>query len=586
MNRFQPSTRRELVAVSILTLVGTGLRFWGYGGLGLNQFDEGIYALSGLWSLSPQGLAGLNPIVIAYAPPGFPFLVGVIDFVLGVSDVTAILASTLCGVATIPVAAWVGRRTFGVGAGAASAALTALAMPHVAFSRKALTDVPLGLVWLIAIGLGGRFLEKPTIGRALALGLGVGLAQQFKYNGWLTGLIVAFAALVGLVGHAELRRAWLSAGRLRFGPVLLSAVAAGLALLVYWPWYQFVERHGGYQALLTHHRSYLGGPAQWYPYWNQQQAQLVALSGGAAWGGFTWAVAWLACAWSRHGSSLFAGKPGVSWIRLSSGLVGGGIALAVLPSLPWWIGFAATPWLLIATSPARRMFGSWWLLLSVLTPFYHPYARLWLPLHAAGWLLAAGLLVELLPSEPLEPGDRAWERAEPRVRSLRFFVPILVCFVVGLIFQWNTAARSFSFARFYLSTSTLRDLVSELPELIPAASGREPELVVLGRRPLAFYLLLQGRYRFRILEGLDDIIQQPHEWAILDDALFDGGVEPILPSAVTGRIFETRNETLDPVTLLDISPGSAFARNPIRSNLILLLKPAGLPSVALRNRVR
>ena len=33
-----------------------------------------------------------------------------------------------------------------------------------------------------------------------------------------------------------------------------------------------------------------------------------------------------------------------------------------------------------------------WVTLSLLTPFYHPYARLWLPLEAFGWLFMAGVL--------------------------------------------------------------------------------------------------------------------------------------------------------------------------------------------------
>ncbi|AGA26087.1 ArnT family glycosyltransferase [Singulisphaera acidiphila] len=580
MSRFDPSTRRELLAVSILTVLGAGLRFWGYGALGLNHFDEGIYALSGLWSMAPHGLAGLDPMVIAYAPPGFPILVGLCDFVVGISDVSVILASTLCGVATIPVAAWVGRRTFGAGAGAAAAALAALSMPHVAFSRKALTDVPFGLAWLIAIGLGGRFLEKPTLGRALALGLGVGLAQQFKYNGWLAGAIVALAALVGLVWHSDLRRSWLSVRQLRFGPIPLSVIAAGVALLVYWPWFQFVERHGGYHALLTHHRSYLGGLAQWFPYWKQQQAQLVALSGGVVWGAFTWFVAWLACAWSRNGSALLASNSQPKRTQLLVGLLGGGLVLASLSSLPWWVGLAAAPWLLVAKSSTFRMLGSWWLILSILTPFYHPYARLWLPLHLAGWLLVAGLLVKLLPSVPLK------DCAEMQSRPLCPLLPILVCCLIGFGIQWSTAARCFSFARFYQETSTLRDVVTALPQIVPPSTGREPELIVLGRRPLAFYLLLQGRYPFRLVEGLDDVLRQSENWAILDDALFDAGVEPVLPPGTKERVLEIRDEALDPVTLLDIAPGSALARNAIRSSAILVLKPAGLSDDALRSRVK
>ncbi len=63
--------------------------------------------------------------------------------------------------------------------------------------------------------------------------------------------------------------------------------------------------------------------------------------------------------------------------------------------LDWWIGLASVGWLLFDPTPARRILGSWWLILSVMTPFYHPYARLWLPLEAAGWLVMADLLVLL-----------------------------------------------------------------------------------------------------------------------------------------------------------------------------------------------
>lgn len=578
MSRFESSMHREWLAVTLLTVLGAGLRFWGFGALGLNHFDEGIYALSGLWALSPSGLAGLDPIVIAYAPPGFPILVGLSNLVFGGSDIAAILASTLCGVATIPVAAWLGRRTFGVGGGAAAAALVALAMPHIAFSRKALTDVPFGLAWLIAIGLGGRFLEKPTFLRALALGLGVGFVQQFKYNGWLTGVIVALAAFAGLVCHSELRRSWLSLRSLLWGPVPLSLLAAGVALLSYWPWYRFVENHGGYSALVAHHRSYLGGVSRWVPYWKQQQAQLVALSGGAVWGAFTWSVAWLACVWSRGGSAGVGGQSRRYWFRVVGGLVGGGIALASLASLPWWVGLAAAPWLLVARKPGLRMLGSWWILLSILTPFYHPYARLWMPLHAAGWLLVAGLLVQLVGDaeglrEELNDGE-----ATHWIRKRAGLVALALCGVAGLGLQWSLGARAFGLPRIYQATSTLRDVVAALPETIPESSHRAKEIVLLGRRPLAYYLLLQGRYPFRLVQGLDDALSQAGSWAILDDALFEAGIAPDLPPTAKDRVAMTRAEVLDPVTLLDVAPGAALRGNAIRSSAILLLKPAGSSS--------
>src|SRR5262249_35020862 len=159
----------------------------------------------------------------------------------------------------------VGRRTFGSGAGAATAALAGLSLAHVAFSRKALTDAPFLLAWLGALGLGAKFLERPTAGRAVALGLAVGGAPNFKYKGWVAGAVVVLAAVLGVVADRESRQ---RAHLLRtFGLGTVGALVAGS---VYLPWYAFVESHGGYAALVRHHRSYLGGVDTWLPHWRQQ----------------------------------------------------------------------------------------------------------------------------------------------------------------------------------------------------------------------------------------------------------------------------------------------------------------------------
>ena len=180
-------------------MAGAELRFWGLPRLGLSHFDEGIYAIAGLWSVSPRGLASLDPTLIPYAPPGFPILVGVAYRALGVSDLAAILVSILAGTLTIPAAAWLARRTSGAGAGAAAAALVAFSGFHVAFSRVALTDASFLLCWILGLVCGQRFLERPRFSSAIALGLSVGLVQWFKYNGWLLGVFVVLAACLGIL---------------------------------------------------------------------------------------------------------------------------------------------------------------------------------------------------------------------------------------------------------------------------------------------------------------------------------------------------------------------------------------------------
>src|SRR5438445_9877060 len=92
---------REIPIIAVLTLAGLVLRLWRPGRMGLVHFDEGIYAIAGLWSVSPRSLAGLDPMVIAYAPAGYPVLVGLAYFGLGVSDMAAILVSIAAGTVTI-----------------------------------------------------------------------------------------------------------------------------------------------------------------------------------------------------------------------------------------------------------------------------------------------------------------------------------------------------------------------------------------------------------------------------------------------------------------------------------------------------
>src|SRR5262249_10356327 len=148
----------------------------------------------------------IDPELIAYAPPGFPVLVGLAYGLFGVADSAAIFVSIVCGVLIVPGTAWVARRTFGPTATVPAAAFAALSLPHIAFSRMALTDALYALCWMMALGTGGRFLEKPGLGRAVLLGIAVGAAQYAKYNGWLAGALVIIAAAVSACLSGEARR--------------------------------------------------------------------------------------------------------------------------------------------------------------------------------------------------------------------------------------------------------------------------------------------------------------------------------------------------------------------------------------------
>lgn len=551
---------RERLLVFLLTLLGAALRFWAFGALGLTHFDEGIYAISGLWAVAPGGLANLDPGVIPYAPPGFPFLVGLAYGALGVSDAGAILVAAAAGVAVIPIAAWVGRRTFGPGAGIGAAALAALSVAAIAFSRKALTDIPFLACWLVAVGAAGRFLERPGFGRAVVLGVCVGLAQYFKYNGWLAGLVTILAVFSGAVVHRDQRPALLKT--LGFG-LLAALVAIGL----YVPWVAFVERHGSYAGLLRHHRSYLRGIMSWLPHWKIQLAQVHALSGGALFSGLAWALAWSGTAFV-----LRPGTVSARWVgRFLAGLLLGTLALGALTNLPWWIGLSVCVPLLGAKEASRRVLGAWWILLTVLTPFYHPYARLWLPMHAAGWIIVSGVGARLADwsNAPVDLSSRA-----------RIALPVsaALCLLAAAVQMAVLRPAEMPASWVFSPAPSLREAAFALANDRSRYRDRQA-FVVLARRPLAFYLTLGGQ-GVRLAENAASL-QHPvslGDRAIVDETLLAQERDPAKEWMRLRKYWTVEDqfrEDLDPVTLLDTDPSAAYHSRPKRTFLLWRLAPNG-----------
>jgi hypothetical protein len=226
------------------------------------------------------------------------------------------------------------------------------------------------------------------------------------------------------------------------------------------------------------------------------------------------------------------------------------------------------------------MLAAWWIVLSVVTPLYHPYARLWLPLHAAGWLLLAGLTRESCgrsASVDARAGAAAtattsWPWAG---RPRRAF--LLVVLAAAVAQQSVRVPRPFSLARMFQGTAALRNVVAELPTVLPAGSGQAAPLRVLARRPLAFYLVLQGRYPFQLEASYRALVENPlpGAWAIVDETLLEPGENNgrdrlRVPPSPPDRVYR---EQLDPVTLLDVDPDSAYRAARVRSTSIWILAP-------------
>jgi dolichyl-phosphate-mannose-protein mannosyltransferase len=545
---------REVLIVILLTMVGAVLRLWGLSRLGLTHFDEGVYAIAGLWSVSPRGLAGLDPTVIPYAPPGFPILVGVAYLGLSVSDLAAILVSVLAGTLAIPMTAWLARRTFGAGAGAAAAALVALSGLHVAFSRVALTDASFLLCWVLGLVCGQRFLERPRFSSAVALGLSVGLAQSFKYNGWLVGALVVLAACWGiLVDPGERHRSRI---RAVWGFGLLGVI---LAVAVYSPWFAFVESHGGYGGLLKHHQSYMGGIGSWLPQLRLQLEQMAALSGGPAWNEAEYLAAVLCC-----GLVLIPlRKPRSSRAPVLLAIFAG--VVVVLPPVYWWL---AGGWIVDPRqrrSPGRRLLAAAWLGLSILTPFYHPYARLWLPLHLLGWIMMASLISEWFATAQAQSAGPASTPEAGLMFGMKTW-NVIACglMILAIELLGPPMVRSPTIGPGELPgplapSDSLRNAVRKAMADLPDATRG---LRLLVRPPVTFYL--GGRVPVQVEPDLTRLLGpgNPGLWALVDLAqLRQEGDLKHATAALLGRweLVREYSAQLSLPALLDLDPGAAWA---------------------------
>ena len=550
-----PSIRVEFAFVVAATAVGALIRIWALGRLGLVHFDEGVYAISGLWAINPQGFSGLEPMVVPYAPPGFPFLVGLAYKLLGPSDVAAILVSVTTGVLAVPAAAWLARRTFGAGAGAAAAALTAASGFHVAFSRMALTDASFLLCWLVGLIVAQRFLERPAATTGVALGIAVGVAQLFKYSGWTLGAVVPLAAIAIAVTDPERRDASYQKRVWGFG-----VLAAAIATVVYGPWYAFVENHGGYRGLLAHHSGYVGTLGSWTGHWRIQLEQLGSLSGGWGWNLAGWLPAIAGAILVRSDSRAWAR----SWTGL--GLLGMLTAGAVAPTFPWWLGLG---WLAVpgrSSAPGRWLLGVAWIGLSILTPFSHPYARLWLPIQSLGWIAGAGAIAWLITHEETSPGRFGLRAGGRLFCGLAALGQGLWLTPTPSLGQHGTGVLAPSDSLRIAVGRALGDLPREIPSLR-----------LLARPPVTFYI--GGRVPARIEPDLDGLLQAQGDgaWALVDLAQLRQSGDLRTTSARLLEHWEKIAEypsTLNPPTLLDVDPVAARIVRPAEAEAPLwLLRP-------------
>jgi dolichyl-phosphate-mannose-protein mannosyltransferase len=337
-------------------------------------------------------------------------------------------------------------------------------------------------------------------------------------------------------------------------------VAAILAAIVYWPWFRFVESHGGYAALLTHHRSYLGGFASWPGHLRIQLAEARVLSGGLGWRMIGCLAAasgtWKTQGWSRDPRRLPRILLHFVFISMICATELLGLVFVIL-----FLCTTANSFKNMAITPIHVLGG--WLVLLFLTPFYHPYARLWLPIEAFGWLRRAGL------GKPQPVAEVITRRPPDPLVAVAVICSFAFCFGVVPNY-WTSEDR---IATLFAPTDSLRracrTLASELPKELDG-------LRVYARPPVTFYLSTTATIYTQ--PNLDRVLapSDARTWALLDMVMVrqQAGASARLAELLE-RWDVVREEptTLNLPTLLDIDPASATSGAGDRSATLRLLRP-------------
>lgn len=443
-----PLARSTLMQAAGILALAVVFRGWQIESLSLNHFDEGVL-VSGAFGVWLHGLWHFPLAQPLQAPPLYPWMIaGAFGLTGTASPSIALYLSAVLGSATVGLYWVLLRRLRGPQFALMAAALFAASDLHIAFSRMALTDVPLTF-WFVggaycltrltesvrskpALHDGRRWgrgvvQNIPAVAWCLATGLAAGAAWTTKYNGWM------WLAIAGTTWLIVTARGWLmkrsrtdiadeqQTNFSRPAVLLAIGVAALVSMGCFAPWYLYVERtlEGGYGAVTANHLRYFGGISAW-----PGRAARLWLSLAAfrhfGWittlSGFGIGLAWLC---SRHQRRVAKSRAELIGILLagltlltsatalgSDAVVTALAAAAIVPALVWggW---------------PEVFFAVWAASFLIMTPFYHPYTRLLVPALPAEIALAAWLVTLALGRLKNERFSRVSERGAAPPRAVR-----------------------------------------------------------------------------------------------------------------------------------------------------------------------
>jgi len=464
---FQSITGREWLLVLLITLAAFALRAWRLNAVGIDHFDEGVYAFSGLGLMGSDQPSRLYPDQALFSPPLYIALIGLGNFLNGApSDVVPFIINVIFGTLTVPLLWWFTRPSFGPEAGVGAAVLLAANEFHISLVRTALTDTSFAFLFVLALGLIAVAVEKRRFTTALIAGAAVGLAWNTKYHGWFAGMIAAVAVVPWTLLRDPKRLYWLR-------PVGIVFFVGVTAILCYLPWAWYIQEQIGYDALaryqLTNLRpGYLNN--LWQQFGNQSFLE----------GPFTRASIPLAFA-----AALFVTERR-DWTRRL------GFSLAIACILSIVLGGAATiaigaAWGFGILLGKLRDFRAWlvigWATVFVLsTPLYTPFARLVLPTTLVSMVLCAIALDGVLNGNF---GKGRQFSPSPLVAAS---IGALVVFLVGLFLP--------DFSSPWRPSRSVANAATTMTSLIPEGA----RTVVLAEPAAAYYLHTANRPAFERIE--------------------------------------------------------------------------------------
>lgn len=406
-------SKREVAVVLALLLAGVALRCALPSRMGVEHFDEGVYASNVCFGAESNYQ---YPARHLYAPPLLPTLIQwsiiaerIFSPGLSRASTLAVLApSLLAGCLTLVAVWWMAREWFGAATGMAALALAALSDLHALYSRTALTE-PLLLLFLVtSLWAAQRALSQTSARFVACAGVLVGVAWWTKYNGWLPlAIVLASIGLKTMVGRMSRRYLTQS--------VVCWAGMACVAFVVWAPYLWQLQQVGGYADVAENHKKYVVGLSGWFASLEQQYANLMHYDG------------WVSCVGLAIASLVAAARvPTIAKSPLRWQPVRCSVLALSLAAMTAWVGSFVVMFglaMVFAASVLRRPkdgdasdeTASWpwalsvaWIVgLFVTTPMYHPYPRLTLPWICGLWLAGAAGLSEVLKAKYFSEVDVA-----------------------------------------------------------------------------------------------------------------------------------------------------------------------------------